>query len=283
MVTATIARDGTSVDIELLASGSGTPLVSRDHGKPNLEIQSTGAINPRHIDQWSGLETYNLTGLLTGSTAYTDAITLLDLIKSNSNGKTTTLNIGMSEFDDDINVVPAAGSDTAATVNYNPGWTDYLPVDLTLTRVSEVASGQNQPASTPTATGTGPVQLKYQGTEIDLTDNVTVSRSVGRPQSVVRRVPNDRYPRYRDKYKTAYDAFDLSFRITEATITTVNQIVDMFSQQLGRNSLTLDFNGLYGMGAFNVVPIGSGALRTQRQSGREGMNNVPTIQLRRVL
>jgi hypothetical protein len=206
----------------------------------------------------------------------------MDLIKSNSNGNKLTLNIGMSEFDTDINVVPAAGQDESVSIAYNPGWKNYVEVDASLTRVSEVVSGASQSASTPTTSGSGPIQIKKGGTSVDLTNDVTVSRSVGRPQSVVRKVPGDPNPQYIDKHKTAYDAFELSFEITSSTVSTVNNIIDLFSQKLRTESLTLDFQGLFGMGSFSVVPIGSGALRTQRVSGEQGTNNVPTIQLRRV-
>jgi hypothetical protein len=188
----------------------------------------------------------------------------------------------MSEFDTDINVVPAAGQDQALSIEYNPGWKNYVIVDLSLTRISEIVGSYNQSASTPTAAGTGPIQLSYNNT-IDLVKDVTVERTVGRPKSVVRKSPNKDDPYYIDKYKTAHDSFELSFEITENTITTVNNIVDMFRTQLARDALTLDFQGLFGMGSFDVVPFGSGALRTQRVSGEQGTNNVPTIQLRRVL
>jgi hypothetical protein len=206
----------------------------------------------------------------------------MDLIKSNSNGNTLTLNIGMSEFDTDINVVPAAGQDQALTTVYNPGWRNYVEVDLSLTRVSEIVGGADQSASTPTAMGSGPIQIGNGSTTVNLTEGVEVQRSVGRPQSVVRRSPNDLFPIYVDKHKTAFDGFELSFEITESTVSTVNDLVDLFSQKLGRNSLNLNFQGLFGMGSFNVVPTGSGALRAQRVSGEQGTNNVPTIQLRRV-
>ena len=283
MVNATLERNGTSVDVELLANGAGTPLVSRDIGRPNLEIQETGSINPRHVDQWSGLEQYTISGKLTGSNAYSRAITLMDLIKSNSNGNKLSLNIGMSEYDTDINVVPAAGQDAACTVEYNPGWRNYLEVDLSLTRINQIVGSGDQPANTPTASGSGPIQLSYRGTTIDLVEDVTVTRSVGRPQSVVRRVPNADNPNYIDKFKTASDRFELSFEFTENAVSQVNDIVDLFSTKLARSSLTLDFQGLYGLGAFNVVPDGSGALRHTRVSGEEGTGLIPTVALRRVL
>jgi len=56
----------------------------------------------------------------------------------------------------------------------------------------------------------------------------------------------------------------------------------MFRKQLASESLTLDFGGIYGMGAIPVVPDGSQALRHARQTGIEGHGLIPTINLRRV-
>jgi len=282
MATATLSRAGTTVEIPLLANSSGVPLCGRDIGKPNLKIQPTGSINPRHIDQWSGLESYTITGRFIGSSAYDDAITLCDLLKSGSNGNQLTLNIDMAEYDTDIPVAPAASQDEAVNIAYEPGRRNQVDVDLGLTRAI-TQSGPEQPANTPTASGSGPIQLSYRGTTVDLTEDVTVSRSVGRPKSVVRKASNSQYPNHYDKYKTAYDYFELSAEFNSNTVSQVNDIVDMFSQQLGRNAITLDFNGLYGMGQISVVPDGSGALRHVRPSGQEGTGLIPTIKLRRVL
>lgn len=282
MATATIERDGTSVTIPLLSDSSGTPLCVKSIGKPNLEVQETGSILPRHIDQWSGLAQYTLTGRFHNN-AYSKAITLTDLLKSNSNGDKTLLNIDMPEYDSDIQVAPAAGQDAALTTVYNPGWRDWVEVDLSLTRVSQTQDGGEQPASTPTASGSGPIQLSYQNTTVDLVGDIEVSRSVGRPKSVVRRTPNSKYPLHIDKYKTASDVFELSFEFTQNTVSNVNDIVTMFNQQLGRNSLTLDFNGLYGMGAFNVIPDGSEAVRANRRAGYKEDGLIPTVNLRRVI
>ena len=283
MVQATLERNGTSVTVELLEDSSGQPLVSRDIGKPNLEFQENGELDTRHIDQWSGVLNYTISGKFIDSNAYSDAITLMDLIKSGSDGNNLILNIGMDEYDTDIKVVPAAGKKEAVSVEYNPGWRNYVEADISLTRINELRSGATQPASTPTASGSGPIEISYRGTTIQLTSDVSAQRSVGRHQSVVRRTPDSRHPNYTDKHKTAYDAFELSFDVTDNTVSTVNDIVDIFSRQLKRSSLTLNFNGLFGMGSFDVVPEGSGALRHTRRSGYEGTSLIPTVKLRRVL
>lgn len=283
MAEATISRNGTSVTLPLLADGAGTALVARDIGKPNLSVQSTGSINPRFLDFWSGNEQFTLTGRFWDSNAYSDAISLADLIKENSNGTPLTLDINISDYDSDMTVAPAVGSDAALSLSYSPGRRNDVDVQLSLVRISELRGGTDQPASTPTASGTGPIQLTDGSTPVDLVDGVTVTRNVGRPQSVIRRSPVSVYPFYIEKPKTAYDAFELAFDITSNTVSTVNDIADLFSQRLGRSPLTLDFNGLYGMGEFNVVPDGSQALRHNRESGFQGVASIPTVNLRRVL
>jgi len=281
MATATLDRGGTTVEIPLLTDTSGSPLISRDYGKPNLQIQQTGAINPRFNDNWSGLQQYTITGRFIDSNAYSDAISLMDLIKSNSNGNQLTLNVDMPEFNTDIPVVPSAGQDEAATVSYNPGWEDHVFVDVALTR-ARTQVGSDQSASTPTTSGSGPIQITDGNTTIDLVDDVTVTRAVGRPQSTVRKAPDSIIPDHYDKFKTAHDSFELSFELVENAVSQVGDIVSIFNQQLGRSPLTLKFNGLFGMGDFSVIPDGSQALRTTRQSGEQGTTSIPTINLRRV-
>lgn len=281
MAKATLTRGSTTVELPLITNSSGTPLAIRSIGKPNLNIQPTGAIDPRHIDQWSGNEQYNLLGRFIDSNAYSDAIELADLIKSNSDGTELTLNINMSEFDSDIPVAPSAGQDQAVSISYLPGRRDEVHIDLGLTRIKETIAGSTQPASTPTASGSGPIQITDGTKTVDLVEGVEVTRNIGRPNSVVRR-STDQYPIHIDKHKTAADTFELSLQFTDNTVSQVNDLVDIFNSQLGRDSLTLSFNGLYGLGDFSVVPSGSEALRAVRSSGEQGTNLVPSINLRRV-
>jgi hypothetical protein len=283
MAEATLSRGNTSVSLPLRADSSGTPICVRSIGKPNLNIQETGSINPRFIDQWSGLEQYTLSGRFDGSNAFSDAITLTDLIKSNGNGDPITLNIDMPDYDSDIPVVPAAGQDAALSTIYNPGWRNYVEVDLSLTRVSEVIAGANQSATTPTTSGSGPIKIERRGDSVELESDIEVTRSVGRPQSVVRKSPSANDPVYIDKFKTAADSFELGFRQVDNPVSDVNDLVDLFKQQLKRKPLTLDFQGLYGLGAFNVIPDGSESLRHNRQAGWKDSGLVPSVTLRRVI
>ena len=282
MATATLERGGTTVSLELIETG-GTPVASVDLGKPNLNIQPNGALDPRHIDQFANTESYTLLGRFEGNTAYDDAIALCDLIKSNVAGDETLLNVDMPEFDTDIPVAPAAGQEESVSLNYPPGQKDMVEVDLGLTRYGQLQGSYTIPeqqANTPTATGTGPIQLSDGTTTVSMSRDISVSRSVGRPNSTIRTERNTQYPAFIDNGKAAYDAFELSFEFGENTGTTIQDLRDLANTRLQRDSLTLDFNGLYGMGAFSVVPAGGQALRHTRVAGEQGIQLVPTLNLR---
>jgi hypothetical protein len=280
MAVATLSRGGTSIDIPLLGSGQELVL-GVDLGKPNLNIQESGELQPRFNDQWSGQETYTLLGQFTNSDAYSKAITLADLIKSNSNGESAILNIDLPEIDTDIKVAPAAGNESALSINYIPGRKNWIQLDLGLTRIKSTRAGGEQEATTPTASGSGPITLSDGSTTVEMSTDIEVVRNVGRPNSVIRRSP-DAYPYYEDKRKAAYDSFELNFEFVENTTQQVLDIRSLINQRLGRTPLTLDFNGLYGMGAMDVIPEGSRSLRHTRQSGQEGTSLVPTLNLRRI-
>lgn len=283
MATAVLSRNGTTVEFPLVES-AGSPVVSTSYGKPNLKIQEAGHQQPRHIDQWSGLESYSLLGRFLSDSAYSDAIQLADLIKSNGNGNDLTLTLqGLDEYDTSMVVAPAAGQDVALALAYNPGRRDWVDVDLGLTRVNRTLGGSDQPASTPTASGSGPITLSYGGTSVELSRGITVQRSVGRPNDTVRK-SQSQHPNYYQRYATTFESFELSFEFGgSGVLSEVQDLVEVFSQQLGRDALELSFNGLYGLGTFDVVPDGSTALRSVRRSGEEGVVVVPQVALRRVL
>lgn len=278
--TATLERGATSVTIPLLVESGGTPITS-DVGKPNLSLWESGVLNPRFNDQWSGLEQISIQGQYLSDADYSTAIDLADLVKSCSGGDPLTLSTTLPTWPDEMEVAPAAQQDAALSLSYNSGERGIVTVSLSLTRVSNTQGSVAQQATTPAASGTGPIQLSGGTTTIDLTTDVSVTRSVGRPNSVVKR-SMDAYPRYIDKPKAATDTFELSAVYTDNNVTQLLDAKDLIAQRLGRSPLTLDFNGLFGLGAFDVAPDGSQAFRHASPAGFEGVSRVPTIQLRRV-
>jgi len=278
---ATLSRLNTTVTIPLVSDTSGTPVVVRGLGKPALSIKNTGSLDPRFVDQFSGLEQYTLSGRFVGQSAHQDAIQLADVVKSNAAGDPIILNIDSDEFDTNITVAPGAGQQGALKLTYEPGTKNVVGVDLALTRVGQTAGEDTQIASTPTASGAGPIELSRDGTTVELSKDIAVERSVGRPSSVTRQSV-DLHPTYLDKAKSAYDVFELRAQFTQNAVSTINDLVDMLQPKLDRTGVILNFNGLYGMGEMNVVPIGSEAIRFTRNAGQRGISVTPKISLRRI-
>jgi len=268
---------------------SGTPLFSVDIGKPELNTYENGELQPRFNDTRSGLENYTITSQLRGSSAYADAITLADIIKSRQgSGEELTVQVSGSNIPDayptsPVTVAPGAEQEEALSLTYSPGRRNVVDVELSLTRVAQVRGTANQPASTPTTSGSGPLTLQNANNDtIPMTDGIALTRSVGRPNSPIRSGVRN-HPNFIDHQKSAYDAFDIQFELVEnAQATVVNLARKLIQPQLGRDALTLDFQGLFNMGEFSVVPSGSQALRFQRNAGTKDIENVPTLSLRRV-
>lgn len=279
MATATLSRSGTSVTLPLLEEGAGAPVAAVDVGKPNAGANSKGTLDPRWKDHWSQLRTYTLRGRLTASNAYDTAITLADLLKSGGAGNPLELSVGLPEYPRSVDVAPAPQQDQALSLAYDPGNTDWVDVQLTLVRVGVTVGTGDQQASTPTAVGSGPIELSDGTDTVAFTRDVSVERTIGRPNSVVRQRPAA-HPLFQDKRRRAYDAFELEAEFGDPS--TAATLRDMVAQRLGTDSLTLDFNGLYGLGSMAVVPEGSQALRLVRPSAEQGTVVVPTLTLRRV-
>jgi hypothetical protein len=281
MVSVTISRGSTSIDIPLLES-SNTPLFSTDFGKPFANIhENSGSVNPRVQDRWSAQINHTIVGRFI-TNADQKAIDLADLIKSDPAGDTLELSTPFSDYPEPMKVAPQSGNAGALSIDYPKGFTDYVIVQLQLSQISTSINDPSRNVATPTASGTGPIELIANGNVVELDTDVTVSRSVGRPNdSMTKQVAND-LGRYIYKNKVTADRFSLSFQITEniqsklATITN-----DIFRQRLGRSGILLNFNGKFGLGEFRLFPEGSAPIRYQRRAGHgEGQINLPTVDLR---
>jgi hypothetical protein len=241
--------------------------------------QSGGVINPRVQDQWSGLESFTLVGKLFD---YQTSHDLADLVKTAS-GTPLELSIPLAEYPDTVTVAPAAGQDSALGLSYPAGRKNLVDVDLSLTRVGDVESVTTQQATTPTASGTGPVEVRVDGTTVTLpTAGLSLERTVGRPNDAVRRVPSAADPRYEVKAKVTSDVFTFSFETLENIPSTLNSLTDaVFRSQLGREGVTVDFNGILGLGEIQAIPVGSGPFRQVHQSGQDWVIN-PELSFRRI-
>jgi hypothetical protein len=285
---ATITHNGLNQSVTFpVMQESGTPLFSVDIGKPELSTYESGELNPRFNDSRSGLENYTITAQLRGLSAYSDAITLANIIKSRTgNGAELTVSLSGTDIPSAYptsatTVAPAAEQERALELTYAPGRRNVVDVELSLTRVNSVRGTANQAATTPTASGSGPTQLTDGTTTVSMDKDIAITRTVGRPNSTIRS-STSQHPNYIDHRKTAYDAFDIEFQLTDnAQTKVVNLARNLIQPQLGVSPLTLDFQGLFGMGAFDVIPSGSQSLRYQRIAGQKSIENTPTLSLRR--
>lgn len=277
MVDATLSRGGMSISLPV-RDEAGTPLLARDFGKPNHGVESVNDPDPRpKQDAQSGNETITIT---TQIHTYQTALELADLIKAHSGGEAITLDIPLGEYENSISTVPAVGQDEALTLAYPPGQGETINVDLSLSRVNQVfGTNSGFSADTPRASGSGPITLSSSSRSVVFERSQTVERSLGRPNSGTFARYSD-YPKVQDERKSSYDAFDISLTSIADSVQKVTALRNMFRKRRGRDTLTLDFNGLYGMGAFSVVPRGSGALRHVRIAGQAEDQTVPQIQLR---
>jgi hypothetical protein len=296
---ATITHKGRSESVTFdILTESGEPQFSVDYGKPELNIYEHGELQPRFNDTRSGLENYTLVAQLVGSSAYDDAIKLADLIKSRTGpGEELTIEVSGNGLTsaypiDETVVAPAAEQERALELTYAPGRVNVVDVQLSLTRVNAVRGGANQDATTPTSdgyednTGTivrGPLKLTDGANPVEMFEDIAITRTVGRPNSTIRSSPRFD-PNYIDHRKTAFDGFDIAFQLLENGPNKAETIArSLIKPPLGRDSLTLDFQGLFNMGQFNVIPDGSQAFRVQRIAGRKDVENAPTLSLRRVI
>jgi len=279
MAVATLSRGQESIDIPLQEEG-GEILLSATYGDPEIDIRTSGGtLDPRVNSRWSGVENYQLVGKLYD---YETAHDLADMVKTASTDP-LELSIPNPTYPDTVQVCASAGSDSALSLDFPAGRKDLVDVELTLTRVGVTQGSLEQEASTPRATGSGPVQLQIGTTTVDLpTADLSLERTVGRPNDVVRRQPSTADPRHVVKAKVASDVFTFSWETLNDIPETLNAITDnIFREQLGRSGVTVDFNGVLGLGAIEAVPVGSSPFRQVHQAGR-GWVSVPTLELRRI-
>ena len=287
---ATITHKGLDESVTFpIMEETGTPLFSVDVGYPELNTYESGELEPRFNDTRSQLVTYTAVSQLVGESAYDDAITLAEMIKSRTgDGEELTLELLGEDVSEaypttETLVAPAAEQARALELTYAPGRTNVVDVEGQFTRVSTVRGNSNQIEETPTdAFGDGPLEISSGTNSVALSDGFTVTRTVGRPNTSIRATTRD-YPNYTDQRKAAHDAFDIEFQFVDNAPNKADIIKnEIFQPRLGRDSLTLDFNGLFGLGSFDVIPDGSQSLRVQRIAAQKSIEQLPTVSLRRV-
>jgi len=278
----TFNQGASSVEMPLIDEGT-TPLIISDFGKPQQIIhEDMGTIDPRITDAWSTMRNINMVGKLFD---YDDAIDLADMFKSIFKDKDMTLEPNLPEYDSEIKAFAQAGNGQALSLQYDPGYRDYVQVEAGVTQYSEkIGDHPDAVFNTPRDSGNGPVQIKVAGKTIDLGTDLQVTRTVGRPNDVFRGRPEAGFPIFVGKAKSATDRFSLTFQKLSDGVEAMNTITrEIFEVPLGRNGIKLDFNGIYRMGEFSVIPEGSTSFRQTRRAGENDVIIVPSLDLRVIL
>jgi len=126
------------------------------------------------------------------------------------------------------------------------------------------------------------ITISRGSTSVELWGELELDRETGRPASQIRGRPGP-LPDYIDKDRAASDVFKLSGTFTTSASTNAKTLVeDIIRPPLGRGSITLDFNGVFGLGSYSVFPDGSRAARTSIAGGEKGVVHLDTLKLRTV-
>ncbi|MDX1746343.1 MAG: hypothetical protein R3324_10430, partial [Halobacteriales archaeon] len=231
--------------------------VARDVGKPEGSLYRTGGDAPRFTDNRAGLELFTVVGQLTGSGAYADARTLAeDIVRPHSGGTNATLDlsdvVGLGIYD------VAFIGEAPVRLGYERGQGEWVSVQLTAARVDNTIGGSTLGDAGSAGSGSGPVTLaRGSGSALTLADNLEMERAVGRPATQLR-YDADSLPYAVDRLRAYSDVFTLSgLWRTSAGATQATLVDAILKPRLGYGTLTLDFNGMYGLGSYSVAPVGS--------------------------
>lgn len=278
MTSITVSRGSESVTMDVYEQ-AGNLHIARDVGKPESRVYMTGAEAPKASDTRAPMETYTVIGQLVGPGAYADARTLAeDIVLPHSGGTSATL---------DLSNVSGLSSESVAFIGerpvafgYPPGQGEWVSVQLQATVVTDTLGGTGGADSGGTpGSGTGPVTLSRGGTSITLSDNIDLERTVGRPANKSRH-PSDDDPYVVDRRRAYMDSWDISGLWRSNAATNQSDLLDtIIKPPLKQDALTLDFNGVYGLGSYTVHPVGSQSARVSWLAGETGMNRVETLKL----
>lgn len=282
MTDITVSRSGTSVTIEALEDGGGNPLVSRDVGKPNLEVSSVGFEDPITNDSLSSQSLFTVVGRLTGSSAYSDAKTLAESIIKPRLSTGTPVQLDLSNLPNRSTYDTAPSQQQSLVLTYPPGMRNNVQVQLTLQEGENFFGGSLSTQSYGSPDSGSGVKFDDGTNTVTLSSDLEVKRTVGRPATEAKATTNE-LPDLDDKSDPASDVFELTGQFTGANSESDTKTLEetIIRQQYGYGELDLHFlDNLYSLDKYPVMPDGSQALRTSFQSADTGVVPLDTLKFR---
>lgn len=278
MTSVTLSRGGRSVTFNVYESG-GNLHVARDIGKPKATVHRVAQRDPRIADHRSSSKAFTIVGQLVGSSAYADARTIAeDIVKPHSGGQTASLDLssvsGLSTYD-----VAFVGGNSLR-LGYPPGQGQWVSLQLQAVVANHVTGGDTQGATGSTGSGSGPLKLTDGSNSITVSSGLDVERKVGRPGAETRHSSKED-PYVLDPVRSAADEFEISATWTTSASSKQNTLVeDIISPPRGYGTLTLDFQGLYSLGSYTVMPVDAQGARVSWSAGESGTVRIETLKLR---
>lgn len=281
MANAVIKRDTTSVSVPLLADGNSLA-VARDVGKPTVDYHDVGREDPLSRDHLNAGDAFTFTGILHGSSAYSEAQTLAESLIKPRATTGTPLQLDLSDLPNKSTYDVAPITNSAVVLSYIPGRIQMVGVDATLNAVNTTFGGSQTAQTHGSADSGDGIKLTDGSNPVTLNSDLEVIRKVGRPKGKLNPRPAD-LPTYVDKNDPASDIFEISGQLTganaESDATTLEETLVRSRQ--GTASLTLHFlDSVFGLSAYDVMPEGSQAVRTVFSAGHKGDVAVPKMALR---
>lgn len=283
MADAVISRTGggsESVTLSVVNNRDGLA-VARDVGKPNINLYETGTEDPQPQDNLSALDNFTVIGELSGSSAYSDAQTLVEDIIKRRPQSSDKIQLNLTDLPSGQTHDVAAIADQAVRVTYNPGVRQRVLVQLSLQVVDSVNGGTQTAQSNLSPDAGSGVKITDGSNPVTITNDLSVTREAGRGAGNVVGQPSD-LPVYFDLNKPAIDTFEISGELRGVTAESDAQTLEetLVRARQGTSSLELHFLGNeYGLDAYPVMPSGSRSLRTTFSVGETDTIAIPTLNL----
>lgn len=277
MTEITVTKGGNSVTFEIYEEPAGM-LFARDIGKPEARIYRVGREAPRTTDHRAPMESYLVVGQIVGSDAHDDARVLAeDIVGSHSGGNAATL---------DLSNVSGLESETvtffgeqALQLHYPPAQPDWVSLQMQASIVRDVIGGGSVPSASSSTSGSGPVTLTRGGDSITIVNNLDIERRVGLP-STTSRHDSGSDPYAVEPNRAPMRTWEITGMWNTNAATNQNTLVEtILKPQLGYGSLTLDFNGIYGLGSYEVASPFAQSARVSWSAGEEGMVWINALKL----
>jgi hypothetical protein len=283
MTQATVSRGGVGVTFDIYQE-SGQLHIARDIGKPASKVYHTSKDAPRVVDQRAPLKTFTIVGQLVGDDAYSDARALAEkMFLPHSDGDDMTLDLSGVTGLGSYTVFPTPGT-SSLRLHYPPRQRHWVSLQASFAVVGNTIGGDGSfdaPSYSEKPSFGSAIRLSRGGTSVDLTHELDIRRSCGRPESHLQHTSSDT-PYAVDRPRAYSDVFEVSgMFVSDDASTDANTLQEsIIEPRLGYDTLTLDFlDDLYSLGSYSVMPVDTLSSRVSWAAREKNIVRVDRLKL----